>query len=354
MKITLWFASALVLVVGLTYVAILSVSRQVIQKTIRDGLIETVAYNVDEIEYYSTIGEEEIANDIDYYVHYGDGFLEIDDDFLDEVNDIYTSLCQSDGSLVYGENPIARETADIAFTDDEVKKVTVDGILYYVYDIQLDQEGLEGLWLRGVVSEEQGEVEMSAILRFSLIALPSLVLLAIIGGYLIAGRMLMPLREISDAAARIREGDDLKQRIELKEGKDELHQLAEQFNQMFARLDDSFQAQQQFVSDASHELRTPVAVINAQCELTLEQERSVEEYEESLRVIKRQGRKMNRLIGELLDFTRLELQPQRYAKERLDMTALVENICYDMALIQDKGITLSCEVDPDVSMMGNY
>ncbi len=354
MKITLWFAAALILVVGLTYAVILSVSRQVIQKTIRDGLIETVTYNIDEIEFYSAIGEAEIANDVDYYVHYGDGYLEIDDDFLNEVNDIYTSLCQSDGTLVYGENPIARETVDIAFTHDEVQKVRVDGTLYYVYDRQLDQEGLEGLWLRGVVSEEQGEVEMSAISRISLIVLPSLVLLAIIGGYIIASRALMPIREISGAAAQIREGNDLKQRLDLGEGKDEVHQLAEQFNGMFARLDDSFQAQQQFVSDASHELRTPVAVINAQCELTLEQERSAEEYEEALRVIKRQGRKMNRLISELLDFTRLELQPQRYAKERLNMTALVESICYDMALIQDKGITLTCEAETDVSVMGNY
>lgn len=354
MKITLWFAAALVLVVGLTYFAILSVSRQVIQKTIRDGLIETVAYNVDEIEYYSVIGETEIANDVDYYLHYSDGYLEIDDDFLDEVNDIYTSLCTSDGSLVYGENPIARDTADVSFTDDEVKTIRVDGTLYYVYDLKLEQEGLEGLWLRGVVSEEQGEVELSSISRISLIALPSLVLLAVIGGYLIAGRMLRPLREMSDAAAHIREGNDLKQRMDLGEGEDELHLLAEQFNSMFERLDDSFQSQQQFVSDASHELRTPVAVINAQCELTLEQDREKDEYVESLLVIKRQGRKLNRLISQLLDFTRLQLQPQRYEKGRLDMTALVESICYDMALIQEKGITLTCDAETGISILGNY
>lgn len=57
MKITLWFAGALVLMVALTYGVLLSVSHQVIQKTVRDGLIETVENNVDEIEFYETLDE---------------------------------------------------------------------------------------------------------------------------------------------------------------------------------------------------------------------------------------------------------------------------------------------------------
>ncbi len=353
-KITLWFSVALILVVTLTYFVILSVSRQVIRKTIRDGLIETVTSNVEEIEYYDCIDVEYTANDIDYYVGYGDGYLEIDDDFLNEVNGIYTSLCLSDGSLFYGENPIVRETAELAFADMQVQTLTVEGTLYYVYDIQLTQEGLDGLWLRGVVSEEQGEVELSSISRLSLIILPSLVLLAIIGGYLIARRMLRPIQQISEAAAQIRQGNDLKQRIELGSGGDELHQLVDQFNGMFARLDEAFQSQQQFVSDASHELRTPVAVIKSQCELTLEKEQSMEEYQEALRVIRRQDRKLERLVNDMLEVTRLETQPQRYPKEELNLTGLVEDLCYDMALIREKGIHLSCTAQPDVSFCGNY
>ncbi len=353
-KITLWFSVAMFLIVALTYIVILSVSNQVIQKTIRDGLIETVAANVDEIEYFGSIDELNNSNDVDYYVYYGDGLLEIDDDFLDSVNQIYTSLCLEDGTLFYGENPIARETAEMDFINEQVQTLEVEGTLYYVYDIQLTIEGLEGLWLRGVVSEEQGNVEMSSISRMSLILLPSIMLLAIIGGYLTARRMLRPIKQITDGAAKIRQGNDLKERIEVGEGKDELHELADQFNQMFARLDDSFAAQQQFVSDSSHELRTPVSVINAQCELTLEQDRSTEEYKEALQVIRRQGRKMDRLVNDMLEFTRLETQPERYPKEELDLTGLVENLCYDMALIGEKGIELSCEAVPGVRYNGNY
>lgn len=352
-KITLWFSAALIIVVALTYFVILSVSRQIIQKTIRDSLIEIVEGNIDEVEYYDSIDEIYADNDVDYYTRYNDGYIEIDDDFLNAVNQIYTSLSQSDGTLLFGENPIAKETAGLAFTDSEVQRVRVDGTLYYVFDRRLDADGLEGLWLRGVVAETQGEAELSNISRTSLILLPSLVLVAVIGGFLIAGRMLWPIRQIADTAAQIREGNDLRKRIDLGEGTDELHRLANQFNEMFARLDKSFQTQQQFVADASHELRTPVAVIRAQCEFALEQEQTPEEYVEALEVIQRQSRKMNRLIGSLLDFTRLELQPERYAKENLDLSQLVESVCTDLSMLREKNIELTCETEPDVLISGN-
>ncbi len=378
-KITLWFSAVLILVVALTYFVILSVSRQTIQKTIQDNLVLAVENNVDEIEYFASVESADIDEGLDYYIHYGDGYIQVDDDFLDKVNQIYTSLCTSDGSLVYGVNPIARETADMDFLDSQIQMVTVDGTLYYVFDRKLEHTGLEDLWLRGIVSETQGETELSAISRTSLILLPSLLLLAIIGGYLIARRTLRPIQQIADTAAQIRQGDDLKRRIGLGEGTDELHQLANQFDEMFARLDDSFQTQQQFVSDASHELRTPVTVINAQCELILgsgqepagygtaredmqspvsddsaaETAQALADCEEALSVIWRQGKKMNRLISCMLDFTRLELQPERYPKEDLSLSELVESICSDMALIRGKDIMLTWDVEPDIHCTGN-
>lgn len=110
LKITLWFTASLLFVVAVTYVVILSVSDQVIQKTIRDSLIETVEHNVDEIEYYHSIDDVDLTNDVDHFIAYGDGFLEVDDDFLDAVNQVYTSLYGSDQTLLYGENPIAGES----------------------------------------------------------------------------------------------------------------------------------------------------------------------------------------------------------------------------------------------------
>ncbi|MCD8327515.1 MAG: HAMP domain-containing histidine kinase [Ruminococcus sp.] len=349
-KITLWFSIALVLIVLLTYVLIFSVNRQVVQKTIRDSLIETVENNVDEIEFYNYVSAADIDDDMDFFIQYDDGYLEIDDDFLDEVNQVYTALYTSNGEFVYGENIIASETVELEFSDSSVQKITVDGELYYVYDKQLEAKGLDNLWLRGTVSETQGEHDFTTTARISLIILPLLVLAAIVGGFFIAKRVLSPIKQISDAAAKIRQGDDLKQRIEIGEGKDEIHQLADQFNGMFSRLEESFKSQQQFVSDASHELRTPVAVILAQCELS-EQKNGGKN--DDIKTIERQGKKMNRLINDMLSITRMELNPQRYVFEKLNLSELCETLCFDMSLIKDKNITLEAEIEDNIFINAN-
>ena len=77
---------------------------------------------------------------------------------------------------------------------------------------------------------------------------------------------LRPIQQMIQAASGIQQGQDLKKRIELNKGQDELHQLADTFNGMMDRLEASFQAEKQVTRDMSHELRTPVTVILSQCE----------------------------------------------------------------------------------------
>ena len=353
LKITLWFAVALFVIVAITYVVILTVSNQVIQKTIRDTLLHTVEDNVDEVEFYTDISQVDIANSVDHFIMYNSGYLEVDDDFLDEVNDVYTALYLSDGTLMYGENPLAVALADLEFSDSEIRERTVNGELYYILDRHLTQKGLEDLWLRGVVSEHQGEVQMHEISTLSLIILPIILIAAVLGGYFIAKRMLRPIKQITNAAENISRGGDLKKRIELDSGKDELHRLADSFNNMIARLDESFEAERQFTSDVSHELRTPMSVIMAQCEYTLDEERTSQEYERALRLIRRQGRKMTKLINDMLDFVRLERRGTNYQIEKLNLSALVNSVCEDMSLIRERGISLEHEVEDEIWVDGN-
>ena len=325
LKITIWFTAALVVIVLFAYLMIFVVSRQILIKTIQDSLVETVENNVDEIEYFSGMDEIRTDADIDYLIDYRKGYLEIDDDFLSKVNEVYTGLYDEKSRLIYGENPIAAKVADLEFVDSEIQKVMKDGTGYYIFDRKLTAEGLNGLWLRGVVSEE-----------------------ASAGGYFIAGRTLNPIQKIAGTARKIGEENDLKCRINLGKGNDELHQLADIFNEMFERLESTFEKEQQFTSDVSHELRTPMAVISAQCEYTLEKERSVGEYEDALRVIRRQARKMTKLIDHMLDFARLEMKSGKYAEEAVDMEELVASICSDMKLIREKEIMLDYETEQAV------
>ena len=352
LKIMLCFTLVLTIIVIFTYYIIISISYQIIHKGIRDNLIKTVQNNLDEFEYYETL-DQVVANDIDRFIYYDNGYLEISANFLYHINGVYTGLYREDTTLIYGENPIAKEVKDLAFSDSTIQKVTVDDTLYYIFDKKIEIEGNKHLWLRGVISEKQGMDQIYAITRLSLIIFPMLILISAIGGYFMVKRMLSPIHKMSITARQIGKEGNFKKRINIGKGKDELHELANSFNEMLARLEETFLKEQQFTSDASHELRTPVSVISAQCQLSLEEKRSVEEYKEDLKVIKRQTQKMSKLINDMLDFTRLEKGAENYEITLIDMTNLVLSICRDMALIKEKGICLTYEVEPNIIFKGN-
>ena len=118
-------------------------------------------------------------------------------------------------------------------------------------------------------------------------------------------------------------------------------------------VDDAFEAERQFASDASHELRTPMAVIMAQCEDALSGEKTGADYREALSVIHRQGRRMNRMISGMLELVRMERKTDRYAREPFNLSALTESVCEDMALICEKNIALTTDVEPDISITGD-
>ena len=350
-KLTLWFSAALVLMAVLTFIVVFFVSHSVLQKQLRTELIHTVEDNVDEVEFYRSIAQMDQDGDTDHYIRYGVGYLEIDDDFLDQVNGMTTALYHENGSLLYGENPIAA-AGMLAFEDGVCRTVRVRGETWYIFDRRLEQNTLRDLWLRGAVPETRADAPLRDIVYVCVWSLLALTLIAIAGGVLIARRALKPLRAMALTAAQISGGDDLKKRMP-DGGSDELAQLAGAFNGMMQRLDEAFEAERQFASDASHELRTPMTVILAQCDEALESGKTCGEYREAIQVIRRQGRRMNRMITGMLELVRLERRTDLYPKEPFDLSDLVQSVCEDMALIREKGIALSCHVEPRIAMVGD-
>ena len=336
-KITLWFALAMSVLAALTLGCVWMISDNVVQKNIKDSLVEMVSDNVDEVEYYRNKEDANPDGDRDIYIQYKNGYLEIDDDYLDQMNGIYTTLYKG----------------DIAFADNKLQTLRYKGTTYYLYDRSLKGEGMEDLWLRGIVSRSQGARWMDAIVILSMWLIPVLILLALAGGYFLAGRFLRPIQQMIQAASGIQQGQDLKKRIELNKGQDELHQLADTFNGMMDRLEASFQAEKQVTRDMSHELRTPVTVILSQCELSLEEEQDKSTYADALRLIQRQGQKMSVLINDMLMMTRMEQKRDSICMVQLDFSSLCASVCEDLRLIREKNIALSWQLEEHVMVMGN-
>lgn len=351
-KIVLWFSSLMILIAGLTVFTILYISRELRDKNLRDILITQVEDNVDEVEFFERLSDIYIDHDSDIYMEYRGGYLEIDDDYLDLVNNIYTSLYDERGVLLYGENPIRAVQVLPEFSDYMLREMKLQGQSYLIYDRALTRKGVEGLWLRGVISVEEGMGEISQITKWSLAFMPLIILISIIGGAIIAKKALQPIETIRITASKIHEGGDLKQRIDIGQGKDEVHRLAQVFNAMFARLHRAFEAEKRFTADVSHELRTPMTVILAECEYALSSG-GEGEYREALELIFRQGKKMSVLIGDMLDFSRIEAGEGRYAFLKIDLSGLLRGLCEEMRLLGADEIQLRAEIEEGVFIRGN-
>ena len=350
-KLTIGLSLILMIVTGITFFTILYASRMVLRSTIRDYLISTVEENVGKIRYT----EEKTDPRINSYISYGEGFLEIDLDYMEVVNEVSTALYTSDGRLLYGENPLHQKMTGQSFKDIRTWYEKIDGIRYGFYDrkLNLDPAGEGPLWLRGVVSESGSTEQLKEIMHISLFLLPLFILLAAFLGYVISDKLLAPLLKIEKATEQISKGDDLKQRVDPGKNQDEIGRLAMTFNRMLDRLEHAFEAERRFTSDASHELRTPTAVILAETEYTLEKERSGEEYKEALETVERQAQRMKTLIEDMLDYTRMDQSEERYPMEQIELSEVVRETAAQMAVIGEKGITLTTDIAPGLRIIGN-
>lgn len=154
-----------------------------------------------------------------------------------------------------------------------------------------------------------------------------------LGGWWLTGRAISPIKTISRTAERIAQGN-LEERIPVPPGRSELGQLSQVLNQTFSRLHDSFQRQQQFTADASHELRTPVTIQLAETQRILKRDRSPEEYREAIQVCASTAQQMRELIESLLILARGETNQPMEADE-CDLAAIVREAILRLTPLAD-------------------
>ena len=155
-----------------------------------------------------------------------------------------------------------------------------------------------------LVQRAVNERALDALRVYSFWALLALFFTSLVIGWIVSGRMLRPLGEISNTVREI-QASDLKQRIDLGGPNDELRQLADTFDDMLGRLDEAFEGQRQFIHEASHELRNPLAVIRTNLEVTLsDPDASAEDLRHTAEVVERSSERMARLVDDLLVYAR--------------------------------------------------
>jgi heavy metal sensor kinase len=182
---------------------------------------------------------------------------------------------------------------------------------------------------------------------------PLILLLASIGGYLLARKSLSPIALMNRQTQKIT-AENLSARLDVMDERDELGGLAVTINELLARLDDSFKEQQRFVADASHELRTPLAVLRGETEVALSQDRSPDEYQASLALIKDEAERLSRIVEDLFILARQPFDRPAIARRPVELDRIVEE-CGRAAqvLAAQKNLKLTIVARAPLSLQGD-
>ncbi|MGI5458332.1 sensor histidine kinase [Streptomyces sp. CA-249302] len=189
------------------------------------------------------------------------------------------------------------------------------------------------------VAETVRADQLRELLVGSGIAFAVMIVLSVALGWLMAGRVLAPLRTMTASARRI-SADNLHERLAVAGPQDELKAMADTFDDVLARLEGAFEAQQRFVANASHELRTPLTLQQAVVEVTLaDPDASVEALRAALGRVRAAGQEQERLIDALLALARSQRGLER--REFVDLAEVVRE-----RLPEADGVRVEARLDP--------
>jgi two-component system OmpR family sensor kinase len=167
-------------------------------------------------------------------------------------------------------------------------------------------------------------------------------------GAWLARKALHPIDEIVSRARQIGEAS-LAERLPLPGTRDEIGRLVETLNDMLGRLDRSFDVQRQFTGDAAHELRSPLARLRAELEVTLRRPRPTEEYVEALRSCLDEVERLQRLVEELLELARIDTRQEPERPETVSVGEIVETAVFAIrAEAERRGVAVEVAPSPDL------
>ena len=322
-KITLWYTTFIVLLIGSLIIGTFFVSDSVVESEAKKRLIDEVV---------------EISSGADKFTSYEDG--------------VTLSVYDKDGNLVAGSVPRNFKVNDFSLgAISEYKDVNHNKYLYYDSETSSARLG-NGKYVRGIV-QVTNNINGWILPIIISIGSPFIIMIIMYGGYLIIRNSLKPVRDMTKTAEAIANSNDLSKRIYIEEGNDEVHKLGKVFNEMLETLENSSKRERQFSSDVSHELRTPISVIMAESEYGSKYTDSIEEAKESFSAIERQSKRMTSMINQILELARLDSRLE-IPKQKFQLSDKIKHTLEDYKILFDnKNIKLSITIEENISIYAN-
>ena len=208
------------------------------------------------------------------------------------------------------------------------KPVTEDGTVTYIVQVASPLSALENA--------------LDDLRQLLTVMLPLLIVFTGVIGWVLAKLSMRPVDRMIKAVQQIT-AQSLRRRVPEPQTRDEIQRLAVTFNDMLSRLDRAFQSQRHFLQDASHELKTPLTILEGEMSVALKRQRSPEEYESVLRSCLEEIERLTSIVHNLLTLARLDDREIVLQRAAVDISDLACGVLEDMQILAaQKSIRLSC------------
>ena len=269
-----------------------------------------------------------------------------------QVNPVFLQIIDKDGklmdkspnlkheSLAYRSHASSRDHINAELHNQAIRQV----------QIPIEQQGETKGYILAAMSLESSKMvilKLKNVLIFSFLTV--LIGLYFISRYL-AGRSILPVSEISNTTKRITK-NNLNERVNLPQRKDELYDLSSNFNELLQRIENALERERQFTSDASHELRTPLAALKGTLEVLIRKQRTPEEYIDKIGYGLQEINRMSETIDQLLLLARVDSGKSLDAGMEVSLPVVIDEIlARHKELIEEKHIQIKTDYDPETDL----
>jgi two-component system, OmpR family, sensor histidine kinase ArlS len=215
---------------------------------------------------------------------------------FNDNNEVAYSNYEAD--TIYYNPQLLEKVRKEKFYESTYKDKEVVGLMY-------KNEESQNYLILAQSEDVYGKQKLENIRDAMTIGLLSAILLTIVFGFIFSGQSLKPISRINQEVSKIT-AYNLTKKLSTGNNKDEIAQLARNFNEMLSRIERSFELQKSFVSNASHELRTPLAAIKSEIQVALEKERNSTEYQHILKTLYIDNQRLIQLTNGLLQLAKSE------------------------------------------------
>lgn len=313
-----------------------------------------------EVEFYTSLKKEAITK-ANLFLNANVGTKTLQDIYHNNrqiLNEVEVAIYDTTFHLLY------HDAVDIDFVKED--KAMIDDI-YTKGEIKFSQKDWQVIGLRyqfankryiitAAAYDQYGYSKLKSLLQNIIIVFIISILFIYIAGRFFSKKAFAPVSEMTDKAKNIT-ATNLDLRLNTNGSKDELAELASTFNEMLNRLENSFDAQKQFVSNISHELRTPLSAIITELELSANKQRSIEEYKAVIENSLSDARRLAKLSNSLLDFAKASYDTSEIAFKEIRLDEILLDAQQQITkLNSDYKISIQFEnenLDEAVSIRGN-